>query len=349
MNKPFTPRNLRGESNYRLVREIARGGMGAIYEGVQLGAEGFAKTMAIKTILPRYSENREFVNMFIGEAKLVANLVHENIVQIYQLGKDEEGNYYIAMEYMDGINLEDFIVKHLRLGRDVPVEIACFIAARVCRGLEYAHSKCDADGVPMGIVHRDISPKNILINTEGTVRITDFGVAKARHFMQQNEEEVLMGKLEYMSPEQADYQITDARSDLFSLGTVFYELLTGDNMFYDPDADETLDRVKKLAIPDPRTRRSSIPEDVVHIVMKALDRDPARRYQSAGEMGYALEYHMYHDRYGPTVQALAQYLSTLWPDRAFGASSRPRSMPVMVDTHVETVVQPAPDSAVRSS
>ncbi|MFH0911505.1 MAG: serine/threonine-protein kinase [Planctomycetota bacterium] len=307
---------------YRLARRIAQGGMGAVYEARQEGTEGFVKTMAIKTILPHYSRNREFVEMFIGEARLVANLVQENIVQIYQLGRMENGGYYIAMEYVEGINLEELRERHLKLKRPVPVELAAFIAARVCRGLEYAHAKCDEHGRHLGIVHRDVSPKNILISTEGTVRLTDFGVAKAAQYMQQQEGEVLMGKVEFMSPEQANYEVTDARSDLFSLGIVLYELLTGVNIFEVEDVYETLDRIKTLPIPHPQEHRREVPEDLAAIVMKALERDLGRRYQSAGEMGYDLEYHMYHDRYGPTVQALARYLAEIYPEMNFQTGTR---------------------------
>ena len=197
------------------------------------------------------------------------------------------------------------------------VELTCFICARTCRGLEYAHGKCNEEGLPLGIVHRDVSPKNIMIDQEGTVRLTDFGVAKARHYMTQQEGEVLMGKVEFMSPEQADYKITDNRSDLFSLGIVFYEMLTGINPFEVEDVYETIERVKTLPIPDPRDYRPEIPEDVVKIVLKALNRDLSGRYQTAGEMGYDLEYHIYKDGYGPTVQVLSKYLIDIWPDQKF--------------------------------
>ncbi|MHC4872438.1 MAG: serine/threonine protein kinase [Planctomycetota bacterium] len=312
---------IKDRSHYKLIRKLAEGGMGAVYEAQQLGAEGFVKTMAIKTILPHYTNNKEFVDMFIGEAKLVANLVHENIVQIYQMGRDEADNYYIAMEYMDGINLEEFLYHHKELEKYVPVELAAFIAARVCRGLEYAHNKTDETGEKLNIVHRDVSPKNIMINKEGTVRLTDFGVAKAKHYMQQQEGEVLMGKVEFMSPEQADYQVTDGRSDLFSLGIVLYELITGVNIFDDDDVYETLERIKTLPITDPREFRKEIPEDLAEIIMKAMNRDLDKRYQSAGEMGYALEYHLYNKGYGPTVQTLSKYLNEIYPEKNFMTSS----------------------------
>ncbi|MHC4883951.1 MAG: serine/threonine protein kinase [Planctomycetota bacterium] len=335
---------IRGTSTYRLVRVIAEGGMGAVYEAQQLGAEGFVKTMAIKTILPHYTNNEEFVEMFIGEAKLVANLVQENIVQIYQLGQDQDGNYYIAMEFVDGINLEQFLQAHVQKNEKIPVELACFICARTCRGLEYAHNKTNEDGVPLGIVHRDVSPKNVMIDSEGTVRLTDFGVAKARRYMIQQEGEVLMGKVEFMSPEQADYQITDNRSDLFSLGIVFYEMVTGVNPFEVEDVYETLERVKSLPIPDPRDYRPDLPEEVVTIIMKALTRDLESRYQTAGEMGYALEYYIYKDGYGPTVQALSKYMMDFWPEHRFRMpTAGGQTRATFIDTAHDTALYNRPE------
>lgn len=294
-------------NTFKMERLIAEGGMGAVYEAKQLGAEGFEKTVAIKTILESYSTNYEFVRMFIGEAKLVADLVHENIVQVYDLGKTG-AIYYIAMEYVDGINLEQFLNIHKDRSQQIPLNLGTFITSRVCRGLEYAHGKCGWDGELLGIVHRDVSPKNVMLNTEGVVKLTDFGIAKARMVMEQEEGEVLMGKVEYMSPEQARYLETDRRSDLFSLGVVMYELLTGFHIFDADDIYETLNNVKRGAIPDPRDFRSDIPDNLSKIILKALSRDLNKRYQSASEMGYDLEYHIYRDGYGPTNQTLGGYL-----------------------------------------
>lgn len=296
---------------YRLDRKLAEGGMGAVYQATSFGADGFVKTMAIKTILETYSSNEEFVRMFIGEAKLVADLVHQNIVQVYQLGK-VDGVYYIAMEYVDGINLEQYIFRHLDDKLEMPIELGAFLISRVCRGLEYAHKKLGRDGKPLNIVHRDVSPKNIMLTYEGEARLTDFGIAKAQKIMQQEEGEVLMGKVEYMSPEQARYEETDRRSDLFSLGIVMFEVLTGVHIFEVEDIYETLENVKKKRIPDPREIRSEIPEDLARICLKALERDLNRRYQNAGEMGYELEYYMYHDRYGPTIVTLGDYIRKLF-------------------------------------
>lgn len=307
--------NIFGTVTYYLKRKIADGGMGSVYEAEQYGAEGFIKRVAIKTILPSFAEKESFVASFVGEAKLVANLVHQNIVQIHHLGRHEDG-YYIAMEYINGINLTDFMMRHDDLNKEIPIEMATFIASRICRGLEYAHSKTDDEGKSLGLVHRDVSPNNIMITSEGEVKLTDFGVAKAFQFME-SDEGYLVGSVEYMSPEQADCATVDGRSDLFSLGLVLYELLTGVRVFqcHDNDIHETLDRVKKAKVPDPREFRKDIPDTVIEILMKCLEKKISKRYQTAGELSYALESEMYSKGYGPTIVALSKYIDTLGRER----------------------------------
>ncbi|RME78310.1 MAG: serine/threonine protein kinase [Planctomycetota bacterium] len=299
-------------NKFEIVREIAKGGMGTVYEALQHGVEGFRKTVALKVILGEYSRDPEFVEMFIGEAKLVADLVHQNIVQIYQLGK-MKNYYYIAMEYINGVNLKEFIERHIQLGREIPIELAAFIVSRVCRGLEYAHKKTDRRGRPLNVVHRDISPANIMLTFEGVVKITDFGIAKAANLMRDREGEVLMGKLRYMSPEQAQYKKTDNRSDLFSLGVVLYELLSGSVLFEEGDTQTTIDNILYKEIQPLQNFKPEVPDELNRIVMKALSRKPEKRYQSAGEMGYDLEHYMYHNRFGPTNVTLEQYLKKIFP------------------------------------
>ena len=307
------PNEFKDTYPFRFTRKIAEGGMGAIYEATLMGAEGFEKTVTIKTIREKFTGDRDFVDMFIGEAKLVADLVHQNIVQIYKLGKI--GNtYYIAMEYVQGINLQELMNRHAESGQKIPVELAAFIISRVCRGLEYAHNKRDKHGVPLGVVHRDISPKNLMISSEGEVKITDFGIAKARNLMKDQEGQVLMGKAQYMSPEQAQYMPTDRRSDIFSLGVVMMELLTGESIFgATEDTTIILENVVVKDIPRPRALNPEIPEALEKIILKALERPLARRYQDAGKMGYDIEYFMYHKGYGPTIVTLEKYMRQLFP------------------------------------
>ncbi len=317
---------------YKMVREIARGGMGAVYEAQLYGAEGFRKKVALKLILEKMLHEDELEEMFIGEAKLVANLIHPNIAQVYQLGKLKD-TYYIAMEYINGYNLEEFFIEHESKAEKVSVEMACFIVSRVCRGLAYAHQKLDDSGVSMNIVHRDVSLKNIMITIEGEVKVTDFGIAKANHFFKDHEGEIIMGKAEYMSPEQAQYKKTDGRSDLFSSGIVFYELLTGVNPFYDDDIQQTLKNVISLEPQPPSKYNKNIPPEIDEIVLKALKKDVTKRYQSGQEMLFALEYYMYHDRYGPTCETLADYLKKL-----FNRVEKSKTIPVsqMLDSRSST-------------
>lgn len=296
----------------QFTRKIAEGGMGSVYEALLFGPEGFEKVVCVKVIKEKYGNDKEYVARFIGEAKLVADLVHQNIVQIYKLGK-VQNLYHIIMEYVHGINLQDFMNRHIELGIRVPVEIGAFIISRVCRGLEYAHNKRDKYGQPLGVVHRDISPKNLMLSSEGEVKICDFGVAKAK-LMRDDEGQVIVGKIAYLSPEQAQFQKTDKRSDIFSLSIVMYELLTGERLFGGvPDTKITLESVMHKEIPPPRKFVRDIPEALEKIMLRGLERDQGKRYQDAGMMGYDLEYFMYHKGYGPTIQTLADYLRQLFP------------------------------------
>lgn len=303
--------NIFGSVTYFLKRKIASGGMGAVYEAEQLGAEGFIKKVAIKTILPTFALKDSFVASFIGEARLVANLVHQNIVQIHHLGRHGDG-YYIAMEYIDGTNLTDFMAKHRALKLRVPIDIATFIVSRISRGLEYAHSKKGEAGAPLKLVHRDVSPNNIMITTEGEVKLTDFGVAKAAQFME-DDDKYIVGSVEYMSPEQADCGEVDSRSDLFSLGLVFYEILTGVRVFrcHNNDIDAALERVKRAIVPDPLQYREDLPPEAIKILNRCLVKDRAQRYQSASDLCYDLEHSMYSKGYGPTITKLAKYIDAL--------------------------------------
>jgi serine/threonine-protein kinase len=306
---------------FRLVRKIAEGGMATVYEAIQYGSDGFEKIVAVKTIIQDLMTHTDFVHMFIGEARLVADLIHQNIVQVYQLGKIAN-YYYIAMEYVHGVNLEEFLDRHFELGRRVPVDLTAFIISRCCLGLDYAHNKTDASGQALGVVHRDISPKNVMIDTQGVVKITDFGIAKAQQLMRDREGEVLLGKVEYMSPEQARLEQTDRRSDIFSLGIVMYEMLAGQNIFNEEDTRVTIKNILKKPIPPVTAYNSDVPKELSDILMKALQRDREHRYQTANAFGYALQYWMYHDRFGPTYQRLETYLKEIFPRFADPTISR---------------------------
>ena len=300
-----------GELRYEMTRKLAEGGMGVVYEAVQLGAGNFRKVVAVKLIREEYSAIEEFQNNFIGEARLVADLIHTNIVQTYHLGKIG-GQYYMVMEFVRGVNLEQFIEQHRRQRIPVPVDLAVFITSRVARGLAYAHTKCDREGRHLNIVHRDIGPKNILMALEGDVKLTDFGIAKALDLMYNEEGKVIAGKDEYLSPEQANYGITDARADLFPLGIVLTELLLGKNVFRSSDRAQSRRNILGMTIPRFSSLRPDIDEKLEAIIQRALERDRDRRYQSALEMLTALEMYIYGHGYGPTNEKLSVYLKNLF-------------------------------------
>ena len=302
------------QHQFQCIRKIASGGMGTVYEALQIGAEGFKKTMSIKTLMEDVAGDREFVDMFVGEAKLVADLVHDNIAQVYQLGK-YQNSFYIAMEYIHGVNLQEFLDRHIYRRRPIPIELASFIISRVGRALDYAHNKRNTNGELLGVVHRDVSPKNIMLSFEGVVKLTDFGIAKARNVMMNREGDVLYGKVPYMSPEQAAFQETDARSDLFSLGICFYEMLAGDMLFGDEETIVTMHRITKEDVPPIRAKRIDVPQRVEQILQQTLLRDRSQRYQTAKQLVHDLEHFMYDGGYGPTNHTLEQHLKTMFPEK----------------------------------
>src|SRR5439155_12313998 len=273
--------------------------MGVVYEAEQLGTRNFVKRVAIKVVRPNYASQKTFIENFVGEAKLVADLIHTNIVQTYHLG-EANGVYFIAMELIRGVNLEQFAQQLADKRKVLARELAVFITSRIARGLAYAHAKADKDGKPLGIVHRDVSFKNIMIAFEGDVKLTDFGIAKAKGFLIDQEGEIVAGKADYMSPEQANFQITDKRSDIFSTGVVLAHLLLGRNIFKGPTAEESRQRMMSLPIPDFRTLDPRVDDRLNEILHRALARDLGQRFASADEMLYDLEHYIYHSGYGPT-------------------------------------------------
>ena len=288
----------------------------SIFDGWDRNCQGysrreFIKRVAIKVVRSNYASQKQFIDNFIGEAKLVADLIHTNIVQTYHLG-ETNGVYFIAMELIRGVNLEQFAQQLTDKKRKLPVELAVFIVSRVCRGLAYAHAKADKDGRPLGLVHRDVSFKNIMIAFEGDVKLTDFGIAKAKGFLMDQEGEVVAGKPDYMSPEQADFKITDKRSDLFSAGVVLGHLLLGHNIFKGDTAEESRSRVMNSPIPDFRAVDNRIDEKLNGILQKALAREVDNRYANAEEMLYALEHYIYHSGYGPTNETLGKFIRELF-------------------------------------
>jgi serine/threonine-protein kinase len=326
---------IQSDLRYDIVRKIFEGGMGIVYEAEQHGASKFVKRVAIKVVRQSYANQKQFIENFIGEAKLVADLIHTNIVQTYHLGQ-AKGIYYIAMELIRGVNLEQFSEQLADKKRTLPLEMAVFIASRVVRALAYAHAKTDPNGKPLGIVHRDVSFKNIMIAFEGDVKLTDFGIAKARGFLVDNEGEVVAGKADFMSPEQANFQITDKRSDLFSVGVVLAHLLLGRNIFKGETPEASRKNIMQMPLPDFRRLDARIDDRLNEILHHCLARDVNRRYPVADELLYALEHYIYHSGYGPTNETLGKLMRELFGQNAHLATSDPKGSTRLLEATART-------------
>ncbi|MGI8497705.1 MAG: serine/threonine-protein kinase [Gemmatimonadaceae bacterium] len=297
---------------YRLVRKIADGGMATVYEAELLGPAGFAKRVALKVIHPRYGRVTQWLRLFIDEAKLSANLVHGNIVQIYQLG-EVEGQYYIAMEYIQGPTLRMVIDRHRELGRPIPTSIAAYVASRVCRALDFAHNFIGPDGRRLDIVHRDVSPGNVMATWDGHIKLADFGIAKASTSADPAAGTPMMiGKKHYMSPEQILALDCDARSDVFSMGVVLFELLSLQPLFAEDVTELAIDEVTVRPLPNVRDIVPDIPAALEDVLSRALARDPSRR-PTAAVMGKALDRWAETQAVVPSPDRLQEHLATIFP------------------------------------
>jgi TonB family protein len=295
---------------YVLLEKIATGGMAEVWKARMRGVEGFQKIVAIKKILPHLSDNQDFIEMFIDEAKLAAQLNHNNIIHIYDLGKIQS-SYYIAMEYIDGHDLKTILKRGEERDTPMSVEIALFVASKVASALDYAHRKHDFEGKEMSLVHRDVSPQNVLISQEGDIKLCDFGIAKAASKASHTQAGALKGKLQYMSPEQAWGRNIDKRSDIFALATCLFEMLTSRKLFSGDNELSILEQVREARIVAPSQFNDEVTPEIDRIVQKALQKDPANRYQTAGEMERDINAVLYTFRPTPTSADLAIYMHRL--------------------------------------
>lgn len=318
---------------YRLLERLGQGGMAEVFKAKSCGVEGFEKVVVIKRILPELATSREFVDMFIHEAKLAVRLSHANVVQVFDLGLSpgegaagdggsaagDAGSpaadaYYMAMEYVSGFDLGTILARCRKQRTPVPFEMAIYVASEVAKGLDHAHRRRDEQNRPLHIVHLDVSPQNVLCSLEGEVKVTDFGIAKAQGvFESQSLEDTrvrhLRGKYGYMSPEHAGGQDVDARSDLFSLGTVLYEMIAGVNPFTAPTSFETLRRVLACEYPPVTLLRPDAPADLVALLETAMAPDPANRFADAGRMYEALVSLLYAQGRRFSARHLADFLA----------------------------------------
>ncbi|MFZ4735787.1 MAG: protein kinase domain-containing protein [Bradymonadia bacterium] len=304
------PRTL---GRYTLKRRLAAGGMGEVYLGESQGAANFTKQVAIKRILPHLARTPGFVSKFIDEANVMVQLHHGNIVPVLELG-DEDGELYIVMEYLPGRDLKIVLQRSKAQRRAVPIDLALWITSEICDALDYAHRKTGADGHALQIVHRDVSPSNVMLGAGGEVKLVDFGIARARGSLHQSVTGTLQGKFVYMSPEQAEGLAVDARSDVFSAGLVLYELLTGHRPLEGESETETLRRVRRAEIAPPSAQRPEVDPRVDAIVLQALAREPADRWPTAAQFGRALTGELARTSSTTGARALSRYLQELFPE-----------------------------------
>ncbi len=266
---------------YELLERIGRGGMAEIYRARLSGPRGFEKIVAIKRLLPVWSQNAEFVAMLVDEAKVLTHLVHPNIVNVYELGV-EAGEAYIAMEYVPGLNLKQYFHSLKKQRESMPLSIALYAVAQVLKGLDYAHTRRTADGAPLSLVHRDVSPQNVLVSPEGEVKLTDFGIAKAViRSSEHTETGILKGKFAYMSPEQVRGAPTDGKSDLFAVGLILFECVSGTRYFNGENDLGVIEAVRSHAESSLAERLGLLPAPLLPVLVRALHPDPRERYGSA--------------------------------------------------------------------
>lgn len=272
---------------YKLLYKLDAGGMAEIFRAKAISVSGIEKEVAIKRIMPGLSKRPKFIKMFLDEAKLSMDLSHANIVQVFDVGRAQD-TYFIVMEFVDGYNLRRIMQKVTELGTRIPTNIACFIAGETLKALAYAHEKKDADGRPLRIVHRDISPPNILVSKAGEVKLTDFGLAKAVTHAELTDPGIVKGKFAYLCPEAVNGKPVDHRADIFAMGVVLWEMLANHRLFLGADEQETLDLVRAAKYTSMKPYNPEVDDQLESILKKGLARDPRKRFATAKQFGDAI-------------------------------------------------------------
>ena len=272
------------QQRYRVIKRLASGGMAEVFVAESAGIEGFRKQVAIKRVLPQLSKKEQFIAMFLDEARLSAHLSHSNVVSVFDIGVGD-GTYFIVMEYVEGADLKAVMDHYKKIGEHIPVESACYIATRICQGLGYAHELKNAEGKSLDIIHRDITPANVLITRYGEVKIVDFGLAKASSQLAASDAGVIKGKFGYLAPETVMEMPVDRRVDVFAVGIILWEMLTGRRLFLGDTDFQTVRQVRDAVVPSIGAINRAVSPELEEIVRRALARDPAQRYLNARDLG----------------------------------------------------------------
>ena len=303
---------------YKIVEKVDAGGMAEIYKAKAITIDGFEKTVAIKRILPSLCTQPKFVNMFLDEARLSMHLNHTNIVQVFDVGR-AQGTYFMVMEFVEGHNLRRLFQRLTEVGLRFPVHITLFVITEMLKGLAHAHERRDASGNLLGIVHRDVSPPNVLVSNSGEVKLTDFGLAKAVTQAELTDPGIVKGKFSYLSPEAVDGRQVDHRADIFSVGVVLWELLANRRLFLGKSEMETVELVQKADVPSLTLLNPDVPEELDKLVQKSLARDPRKRFHSCREMGDALTAFLFSKGLKVTTYDLAEFIRSAFEAQAVAA------------------------------
>jgi len=337
---------------YYLLDRINVGGMAEVFRAKAFGVEGFERLVAVKRILPSIAEDTDFITMFIDEAKIAVQLNHANIAQIFDLGKVGDA-YFIALEYVHGKDVRTVFDLARKENETLPLGMACYVMMKVLEGLDYAHNKRDANARDLELVHRDISPQNLLISYDGDVKLIDFGIAKAAGKAGKTQAGILKGKFGYLSPEQVAGAEIDRRSDVFGAGIVLYELLTLERLFVGDSDFSTIEKVRSVAIPAPTTYNKKIPPELERIVLKALSRDVSQRFQTAMELHDALQSFLYSSGEAFARRDLSAWMRKHFPDDVTGAhvawsdaADEPHEAPSSEHTDQAPTFEPTESKAV---
>jgi serine/threonine protein kinase len=335
---------------YELLRRIATGGMAEVYLARRAGPHGFQKTVAVKRILPQFARDPDFVAMFVDEARVCARLGHPNIVHVFDFG-EEEGELYMAMEYVDGTTGARLVRAVAARGEEIPLDVCLYVTLSILRALEYAHVARDEEGKPLSLVHRDVSPGNVLIDRSGAVKLTDFGIARAAEIERRTDAGQLKGKLGYMSPEQVVGRELDARSDIFTLGIVLAEMLVLRPLFSGGKELDILIRIRDADLSAIDRAGARVPEDVRAVLFRALSRDPALRWPSAAAFADALEeigrrrrLQIGPSRLGSLIERLGLVVADDMETDEPTADSAESTAPLEHDTSTRRVLREEPES-----
>ena len=319
------------EQRYRVTQRLEAGGMAEVFVGESISVQGFKKKVAIKRVLPHLAQNRNFIGMFLDEARLGARLNHANIVSVFDIGAADD-TYFIVMEFIDGCNLKKVIEVLRDSGRHIPLKEAIYLVMEACRGLSYAHELEGDEGEPLNIVHRDISPPNILISKRGEVKVTDFGLAKAHTQLEKTDPGVVKGKFSYLSPEAADGQPVDQRADIFAIGIVLWEMLAGRRLFLGETDYQTVKLVQQANVPSLSRLNPEVDTEFEAVLGRALARNPEERFRTARELGDALANYLFSHQLKVTSYDIAALVKKAVDE---GGASLPASQQSIIDKLIQ--------------